>query len=119
MPTQEDIAHQQELLAAHRRTLAQYLKQQALISERFTPPAIAHGIDEARANIRRVKGTFQAWGIPIEDLPDDEAPSAIAAVPVARPPNVLRLPRARRIVFLVVGLLVLGAAAGLAATLVS
>jgi len=48
MPSQEDIAHQQELLAAYRRTLAQYLKQQALISELFAPPAIAHGIDEAR-----------------------------------------------------------------------
>src|SRR3954470_15893727 len=74
MPNQEDIAHQQELLAAHRRTLAQYLKQQALISELFTPPAIGHGIDEARANIRRVKSTLQAWGIPTEDLPDDEVP---------------------------------------------
>jgi hypothetical protein len=119
MPNQEDIAHQQELLAAHRRTLAQYLKQQALISELFTPPAIAHGIDEARANIGRVKGTLQAWGVPIEDLPDDEAPTAVAAMSVAKSPNSLRLPRSRRIVFLAVGLLVLGVAAGLAATLVS
>ena len=87
MPTEEDIAHQQELLAAHRRTLAQYLKQQALISELFTPPAISHGIDEARANIQRVKSTLSAWGIPIEDLPDDQTPPVVAPALVAKPPT--------------------------------
>ena len=75
MPNQEDIAQQQELLAAYRRTLAQYLKQQALISELFTPPAIAHGIEDARVNIRRVKGNLAAWGVPVEDLPDDQEPA--------------------------------------------
>jgi hypothetical protein len=115
MPNQEDIAHQQELLAAHRRTLAQYLKQQALISELFTPPAIAHGIDEARANIRRVKSMLQAWGIPTEDLPDDEATIAAAPVSAVKPPKSRRLTRPQRIVFLVVGLLGLGAAAGFVA----
>jgi hypothetical protein len=119
MPNQEDIAHQQELLVAYRRTLAQYLKQQALISELFTPPAIAHGIDDARANIRRVKSTLQVWGIPIEDLPDDQAPPAAPPVSVAKPLNSLRPIRSRRIVFLVVGLLVLGGATGLAALLIS
>jgi hypothetical protein len=119
MPTQEDIAHQQELLAAHRRTLAQYLKQQALISELFTPPAIAHGIDEARANIRRVKSTLHAWDIPIEDLPDDEAQTATPPAPVSKPGTPSRLSQSRRIVFLLVGLLVLGGAAGLAAMLLS
>lgn len=118
MPNQEDIAHQQELLAAHRRTLAQYLKQQALISELFTPPAIAHGIDEARANIRRVKSTLQTWGIPIEDLPDDQVPPAVPPVPAAQPLASLRPPQSRRIVFLVVGLLVFGIATGLAALLI-
>jgi hypothetical protein len=119
MPNQEDIAHQQELLAAYRRTLAQYLKQQALISELFTPPAIAHGIDEARANIRRVKGTLQAWDIPVEDLPDDQEAPSVPALPVAPPLTARRRAPSRRIVFLVVGLLVLGIAGGLAATLAS
>jgi hypothetical protein len=115
MPNQEDIAHQQELLAAHRRTLAQYLKQQALISELFTPPAIAHGIDEARANIQRVKGALAGWGVPVEDLPDDDAPPAASPVAVAKPPTSLRQPQSRRIVFLAMGLLAIGVAAGLAA----
>jgi hypothetical protein len=78
MPDHEAIANQLELLAAHRRTLAQYLKQQALISELFTPPAIAHGIEEARANITRVKNTLREWGVSIEDLPDDEEPATQA-----------------------------------------
>jgi hypothetical protein len=115
MPSQEDIAHQQELLAAYRRTLAQYLKQQALISELFTPPAIAHGTDEARANIRRVKSTLRTWGIPVEDLPDDEAPPTVPNLPVAKPLTSLRQPQSRRIVLLVVGLLVVGLAGGLVA----
>jgi hypothetical protein len=119
MPGPEDIAHQQELLAAYRRTLAQYLKQQALISELFTPPAITHGIDEARANIQRVKSTLQAWGVPVEDLPDDQVPPSIAALPVAKPRTVRRLARWRRVVFLLVGLLILGAAGGLAALLIA
>src|SRR5215207_3218400 len=114
MPNQEDIAHQQELLAAHRRTLAQYLKQQALISELFTPPAIAHGIDEARAHIQRVKGTLAAWGVPVEDLPDDQEPSVAPPVSVGKQPPLHR-PRSQRIVFLVIGLLVLGVTAVFAA----
>lgn len=118
MPTQEDIAHQQELLAAHRRTLAQYLKQQALISELFTPPAIAHGIDEARESIRRVKGTLQAWDVPIEDLPDDEAPSAMPSASLVKTPTSLRRPKSRRIVVLAVAVLILAAAVGLAAMII-
>jgi hypothetical protein len=119
MPSQEDIAHQQELLAAYRRTLAQYLKQQALISELFTPPAIAHGIDEARANIGRVKSTLHAWGVPVEDLPDDEAPPTVPPLPVAKPRTSLRRPQTRRIAILLGALLVLGVGGGLVAMLVS
>jgi hypothetical protein len=78
MPNPEDIANQQELLAAYRRTLAQFLKQQALISELFTPPAIANGIDESRENIRRIKTTLREWGVPVDDLPYDEAPYILA-----------------------------------------
>jgi hypothetical protein len=88
MVSQEDIAAQQELLAAYRRTLAQLLKQQALISELYAPPAITHGIDEARENIQRLKAILRSWDVLVEDLPDDEAPAAkqpIAAAPHAAP----------------------------------
>lgn len=118
MPSQEDIAHQQELLAAHRRTLAQYLKQQALISELFIPPAITHGIDEARVNIRRVKSALADWGVAVEDLPDDEAPPAAPPASATKPPALQLLPRSRRMVFLAAGMLIMALAAGLTATLV-
>jgi hypothetical protein len=106
MPSQEDIAGQQELLAAYRRTLAHLLKQQALITEALTPPTIAHGIDEARANIRRIKRTLREWGAPPDDLPDDEpAPHRDLS-----PPKMIAVPRqsrTRRVVALIGGLALL------------
>jgi hypothetical protein len=92
MPSQEDVANQQELLAVYRRTLAQLLRQQAQIGELYAPPAINYGIDEARANIRRIKATLREWGVPVEDHPDDEPPARAGA---SVPPT-LAAPRARR-----------------------
>jgi hypothetical protein len=69
---QEDIDEQQELLEAHRRTLAVYLKQQAKLGSAYAPPGVINGIREARAGIRHVKATLQGWGIVIADYPDDE-----------------------------------------------
>src|SRR5690349_8473198 len=77
MPSQEEIKQQQDLLAAHRRTLAHSLKQQALLGIAQTPPGVVHGIEEAREQIRRVKSVLRGWGVPVEDLPDDgDAPHA-------------------------------------------
>src|SRR6478672_5531751 len=73
MPSQEDIAHQQNLLEIHRRNLAQYLKQQGLIGEAFAPPMIINGIRMERENITRVKGILRGWGEQIDDLPDEGA----------------------------------------------
>jgi hypothetical protein len=85
MPSQEEIADQQELLAIHRRTLAQYLKQQAVLTGAYVPPGVAQGIHEARDNIRRVKGILRGWGVTVEDHPDDDspAPAMVTAVPAA------------------------------------
>lgn len=117
MPSPEDIANQQELLAAYRRTLAQLLKQQALISELFTPPAIANGIDEARENIRRLKSSLRAWGVPIEDFPTDEAPAAAPLpAPLSAPATRERHPR--RIVWLIGALALVAALGVLVAALV-
>lgn len=93
MPSQEEIAHQQTLLTTYRRTLAHYLKQQAALGEAYAPPAVAHGIAEARNNIQRIKRTLRGWNVPVDDYPDDgddvPAPpppdqSAPPAVPVDR-----------------------------------
>lgn len=71
MPTSAEIADQQNLLTTHRRTLAHYLKQQASLGEAFAPPAVTHGISEARSNIRRIKGILRSWNVRVEDHPDD------------------------------------------------
>jgi hypothetical protein len=72
MPTQADIANQQQLLAAHRATLVHYLIQQAKIGPGDDRPIVSAGIAEARASIARVKRILRGWGVVIEDLPDDE-----------------------------------------------
>ncbi|KPV54837.1 hypothetical protein SE17_01265 [Kouleothrix aurantiaca] len=73
MPQPEDIHNQFHLLAAHRRTLVHYLKQEAMVGSAHTTPEISHGIYEARQAIRRIKLTLRAWQMTVEDLPDDEA----------------------------------------------
>src|SRR5262245_25618937 len=94
MPSQEDIANQQELLATYRRRLAGHLKQQAALGESYAPPGVQEGIREARDNIRRIKGILRGWRTAVEDLPDDE-PSA--ATPFVSPasPITSEAPRAR------------------------
>jgi hypothetical protein len=75
MPTPEDIAQQQDLLAIHRRTLAQLCRQAAQYGgETAAQPAIINGLHEVRANIKRVKCGLRKWGVEVEDYPDDEAP---------------------------------------------
>lgn len=72
MPEQEDIIEQQRLLQTHRRTLAHYLNQQAILGTAYTPPGVAHGIIEARENIRSIKKTLRGWGMHVDDLPNEE-----------------------------------------------
>lgn len=69
--SQEAIDDQRELLEAHRRTLAVYLKQSAALGSAYAPPAVANGMHEARAGIRRAKASLRAWGVDVADLPDD------------------------------------------------
>ena len=69
--SQEAIDDQRELLEAHRRTLAVYLKQLAALGSAYAPPAVANGMHEARAGIRCAKASLRAWGVDVADLPDD------------------------------------------------
>lgn len=84
MPSQEDIRHQLGLLEIHRRNLAQYLKQHALLGEAFAPPMITNGIRMERENITRIKGILRGWGQQIDDLPDDGAPDVAATTATAQ-----------------------------------
>jgi hypothetical protein len=74
MPDQDQIEQQQKLLAAHRRTLAHYLEQEAVHGKGHVPPAVAAGIAEARSQIKRAKSILREWGVGVEDYPDDETP---------------------------------------------
>ena len=75
MASQEDIAHQRNLLSINRRNLAHYLKQRDTLGQAYAPPGVINGIAETRANIARIKGILRDWGVPAEDLPDDQAPA--------------------------------------------
>lgn len=71
MPHQEEIDQQQQLLATYRRTLATLLAQYATFSSAYAPPQLVAGIAEARAGIAQCKAALRAWGVVVEDLPDD------------------------------------------------
>ncbi len=77
MPNQDEIDQPIQRLQAHRRTLAVLLRQRASLGADYAPPGIANGIEEARAEIRRLKEVLRSWNVSVEDLPDDE-PSVTA-----------------------------------------
>ena len=74
MRDREEIDHQQELLATHRRTLGHYLVQQAQLGSAFVPPSMTQGIHEAREHIQRIKGILRGWRVRVVNHPDDEPP---------------------------------------------
>ena len=74
MLSPEEIVEQQQLLAAYRRTLAVYLRQQAEIGRAFSPPALINGIDETRRDIKRIKAILQAASAEVAEDPDDDEP---------------------------------------------
>jgi hypothetical protein len=68
------IASQQELLAAYRHTLDHLLHQAAQYGGVvFAPPATENGIQEAQAQIRRLKTVLREHGVAVDDQPCDEA----------------------------------------------
>ena len=84
MPDKEAIENQLQLLAVYRRTLVQYLKQQAMIGTTYIQPGVTQGIHEARQHIKRIKNTLKSWGVDVEDWPDDEE------LPEEMPPRTIR-----------------------------
>ena len=87
MPTQDDIAQQQQLLATYRRNLAHELSRAAQYGgEPRAPLEVANGIAQARAEIARIKAVLRGWGGVVEDLPDDEELRTQAVGEPAQPP---------------------------------
>ena len=76
MADRDEIAHQQELLAIHRRTLDVYIKQRITLGAGYAPPGVINGIAQTRSDIRRIKAYLRANSAAVADLPDDdEAPA--------------------------------------------
>lgn len=76
MATPEAISEEQERLATYRSTLAFCLRQEALRGRGALPVVMAQTIVEARRAISRSKTLLRAWGVEVEDQPDDEPPGA-------------------------------------------
>jgi hypothetical protein len=97
----EAIDQQQQLLAAHRVTLAHYLIQRAQRGLGYAPPGVTKGIAEARTEIRRIKEVLRGCGATVEDLPDDEERPAAHSSDLAPAPNT----RAQYMVWIVAAML--------------
>lgn len=72
MPSPEDIQDQQQLLYQYRRNLTRYLRQQAGFGN-HVPIDILNNVEQARANVERIKSVLRLWGVQVEDLPNDIA----------------------------------------------
>jgi tetratricopeptide (TPR) repeat protein len=70
-------------LAAHRRTLAVYLRQLANLGADHAPPGVHNGIDKARAEIARLKAALRAAGVAVEDEIGDLATPDAETLPPA------------------------------------
>jgi hypothetical protein len=66
-PMTDDITSLQEQLAAHRRTLAVYLRQLANLGVEHAPPSVHNGIVEARREIARLKAALRDAGVAVVD----------------------------------------------------
>lgn len=87
MPTSDDIRHQQNLLEIHRRNLALLVRQYNLQGgAAYATPVVVNGLHENREEIKRLKTVLRAWGVVVEDQPDDEEPPREVILPApARP----------------------------------
>jgi hypothetical protein len=71
MPSQEEIDHQLSRLRNHRAILARYLDQVAQLDSTQVPADIVQSIAEARSGITACKAQLRAWGVAVDDHPDD------------------------------------------------
>ena len=93
MPSQADIDHQQNLLRTYRRNLGHLVKQAASFGgEDAAPIHIANSLDDARANISRIKGILRGWGVKVDDLPDEGTADAAAIAQQSSTPTYPQTP---------------------------
>lgn len=93
MPTTEEIAGQQKLLAMYRELLAGYQWQQEQWESADMPAFLRDGIAAIRHHIMAIKGTLRGWQIAVDDHPDEQLPADDLAGEVARQRMQLRMQR--------------------------
>jgi hypothetical protein len=71
---------QQEFLAAHRRTLAIYLRQLANLGADSAPPGVHNGIVEILTAVGDIKARLRAQGETLEDAPGDRRVSDVRLI---------------------------------------
>ncbi len=77
MPSLDEIAEQQRLLAQHRQRLAAALHQIARFGGRlYAPPQLIAEAEDSRAVIAGCQATLRGWGVPPDEWPDDSDPAA-------------------------------------------
>jgi tetratricopeptide (TPR) repeat protein len=86
----DDTTSLLDQLAAHRRTLAVYLRQLASLGANHAPPGVHNGIAEARAAIARLKAQLRAVDAAVDDDPQDVATPDEAITPVDAPTRGIR-----------------------------
>jgi ActR/RegA family two-component response regulator len=69
--TTEEIEQLKRLLAMHRRALAHRLEQRAAFDAGRVPSDVALSIDDARAEIARLKRALRDQAVEVEDAPGD------------------------------------------------
>ena len=67
----EEIENQKVLLTTHRETLAILLQQRAMFGTVYAPPAILHGINQSRSEIKRIKEVLRFYGCDVENRSND------------------------------------------------
>ena len=67
----DEIEQLKRLLATHRRALAHRLEQRASFDAGRVPSDVALSIDDARAEIARLKRALREQGVEVEDAPED------------------------------------------------
>jgi hypothetical protein len=72
MPSSEEVQDYLSRLTINRQTLQHYLRQKDMHGGAHMPPAITHGIREARGQIAVIKRALSSWNIPFEPHIDDE-----------------------------------------------
>ncbi|MDQ2997522.1 MAG: hypothetical protein M3R61_10750, partial [Chloroflexota bacterium] len=71
MPTSDEIEEQRTLLSIYRRNMVFLVRQKARHGDLNVPLPIINSIEEASANIQRIKVILRGWDQEVEDLPQD------------------------------------------------